>query len=257
MSRRQVRLRQIALVADKLEPHATHLIEVLGLGQPHRDPNVGVFGLENVVLPVGGDFLEIVAPVKGNTSAGRFLARRGGPGGYMVIVQTDDANAERERISGYKVRAVWTIDRPDYKATHFHPADTGGFLLSVDSTLPGADVTEPLGPWQPAGPGWLKQVKTAPVAGMTGCELTAPAPEALADLWSKLLDLPLRQGPTGPEMALANDGLISFVAGPAAGIGAVRLKVADKAAIVAAAKKHGIATNGDRVTICGLDFILA
>ncbi len=256
MTARKVRLRQIALVADTLEPHATHLVEVLGLGEPHRDPNVGVFGLENVVLPVGGDFLEIVAPVQGNTSAGRYLARRGGPGGYMVIVQTDDANAERERIEKHKVRSVWKIDRPDYKATHFHPADTGGFLLSVDSTLPGAEVTERLGPWQPAGPSWQKQVKTAPVVAMTGCELAAPDPKALAALWSRLLDLPLRQGAKGPEMALANDGLITFVPGTMPDIAAVRLKAADKGAVVAAARRHGCKVDGDRVTICGLDFIL-
>lgn len=256
MSQRKVRLRQTALVADKLEPHAGHLIQVLGLGQPFRDGNVGVFGLENVVLPVGGDFLEIVAPVKDNTSAGRFLARRGGPGGYMVIVQTDDANAERERIEKHKVRSVWKIDRPTYKATHFHPADTGGFLLSVDSTLPGAEVTETLGPWQPAGPDWLAQVKRTPVAAMTGCDLSAPDPQALAELWSRLLDLPLRQGARGPEMDLACGGVIAFVPGRTAGIAAVHLKAADKAEVLKRAAAAGVPSGSDSVTICGVDFRL-
>lgn len=256
MSGRKVRLRQIALVADKLEPHAGHLIQVLGLGKPFRDGNVGVFGLENVVLPVGGDFLEIVAPIQDNTSAGRFLARRGSPGGYMVIVQADDANAERERITKQKVRAVWTIDRPTYKATHFHPADTGGFLLSVDSTLPGADVTETLGPWQPAGPDWLDQVKQTPVAAMTGCELSAPDPKALAELWSRLLDLPLRQGARGPEMDLACGGIIAFVPGRTAGIAAVRLKAADKPEVLKRAAAAGLPAGSDSVTICGVDFLL-
>ncbi len=255
MANRKVRLRQIALVAETLEPHNTHLIEVLGLGRPHRDPNVGVFGLENVVLPVGGDFLEIVAPVKENTSAGRFLGRRGGPGGYMVIVQTDDANAERERIVKEGVRAVWSIDRPDYKATHFHPADTGGFLLSVDSTLPGAEVTETLGPWQPAGPDWRENVRREPVTAMTGCVLSAPDPEALAALWSRLLDLPLGRGADGPEMAIAG-GRIGFVAGRDAGIAAVRLKTTDRAGILKKAAAAGVPAGADRVRICGLDFIL-
>ena len=33
------------------------------------------------------NFLEIVAPVKNNTAAGRYLDRRKGDGGYMVICQ--------------------------------------------------------------------------------------------------------------------------------------------------------------------------
>lgn len=255
MANRKVRLRQIALVAETLEPHNTHLIEAFGLGEPFRDGNVGVFGLENVVLPVGGDFLEIVAPVKENTAAGRFLSRRGGPGGYMVILQTDDANAERERIVKQGVRAVWTIDRPEYKATHFHPADTGGFLLSVDSTLPGADVTETLGPWQPAGPTWRDNVRTEPVVAMTGCELSAPDPAALAELWARLLDLPLTKGANGPEIALAG-GVIAFVPGRDAALVGVRLKTTGRAAVLKRATAAGVPVDGNRVGICGLDFIL-
>lgn len=255
MAKRKVRLRQIALAADRLEPHNTHLIRAFGLGEPFRDGNVGVFGLENVVLPVGGDFLEIVAPVKENTAAGRYVARKGGPCGYMVIVQTDDADAERERIVKQGVRAVWTIDRPEYKATHFHPADTGGFLLSVDSTLPGADVTETLGPWQPAGPDWRANVRTEPVVAMTGCELSAPDPAALAELWSRLLDLPVTQGANGPEMALSG-GSIAFVPGREAGLVGVRLKTTDRAGVLKRATAAGVPVDGNRVGICGVDFIL-
>ena len=40
------------------------------------------FGLENTLMPVGRNFLEVVAPIQEGTAAGRYLDRRGGNGGY-------------------------------------------------------------------------------------------------------------------------------------------------------------------------------
>ena len=68
-----LRLRQIALCARKLAPLESTLADVLGLVPCHRDPAVGEFGLENVLFPLGNQFLEIVAPVRPGTAAGRFL----------------------------------------------------------------------------------------------------------------------------------------------------------------------------------------
>ena len=47
----------------------------------------------------GDTFIEIVTPVKENTTAERFLNRRGGNGGYMVIVDCDDVAKEKERVT--------------------------------------------------------------------------------------------------------------------------------------------------------------
>ena len=64
---------------------ADRLRRELGLDEPFRDPGVGVFGLENAVFAVGDTFLEVVAPVQPDTTAGRYLQRRGGDSGYMAI----------------------------------------------------------------------------------------------------------------------------------------------------------------------------
>ena len=74
-------LRQIALVAARLAPVEQALTTVFDLTTCHRDPAVGQYGLENVLLPIGRQFLEVVAPTRDETAAGRFLARRGGDGG--------------------------------------------------------------------------------------------------------------------------------------------------------------------------------
>ena len=74
------RLRQICLVAPNLEPVVADLQAVLGLSVCHRDPAVRRYGLENALLPMGTNFLEVVAPIEDNTAAGRFIARSGGRG---------------------------------------------------------------------------------------------------------------------------------------------------------------------------------
>ena len=82
-------LRQICLVARELQPAVDDLKNILGLEVCYVDPEVKVFGLENALLPVGTNFIEVVSPIQENTAAGRYLNRRGGDGGYMIITQAD------------------------------------------------------------------------------------------------------------------------------------------------------------------------
>jgi hypothetical protein len=88
-----VRLRQAVLVAAELEPVAGRLREELGLGEPYADPGVAEFGIHNAVFALGDAFLEVIAPTGPGTAAGRYLERRGGDGGYMLIFQLDDLDA--------------------------------------------------------------------------------------------------------------------------------------------------------------------
>ena len=82
-----ITLRQICLVAEKLAPALDDFKAVFDIDVCFVDEGVAAFGLENALMPIGTDFIEIVAPVKENTAAGRYLERRGGDGGY------DDAAA--------------------------------------------------------------------------------------------------------------------------------------------------------------------
>jgi hypothetical protein len=80
-------LRQVALLAEKLQPVVDDLRAVLGLEVCFVDQEVGVFGLENSLLPVGTDFIEVVAPVKAGTAGGRYLERRNGDGGRQRLAE--------------------------------------------------------------------------------------------------------------------------------------------------------------------------
>ena len=67
------RLRQIALVAPTLAPAVDAMKTVFGLDPCFRDPAVGKYGLENALFVFGSSFLEVVAPTREGTAAGRFL----------------------------------------------------------------------------------------------------------------------------------------------------------------------------------------
>ncbi len=249
-----MRLRQVCLVAEKLEPVVSDLTSVLGLDVAYRDPLVIYFGLENAVMPINGDFLEVVAPVQENTTAGRYLERRGGNGGYMVLLQCEDAQSERERIAGLGIRSVFTLDNPEYRCTHFHPRDTGGVLLSVDSVAPEADHTERMCMWEPGGPEWTRAVRTDVVSSLVGAELQSEDPAELAELWARILGLPLTECTPADSGIQLQNGMLRFVPavdGRGPGVGAFDLKVEDRSRILAAAKERGCEYSYDQVVIGG------
>ncbi len=249
-----LRLRQICLVAEKLAPAIDDLAAVLGLEVCYRDPSVAKYGLENALLPIGRDFLEVVAPVEANTAAGRYLERRGGNGGYIVILQCDDGARRRDHYAAIGVRVANGMDYGEFLGTQLHPKDTGGCMLEVDRQE--GDVVD--GAWHPAGDDWERHVRTDWTVAMTGCAVQGQAPEALARQWANILERPTEAAGGGFRIPLDN-GAISIVAPQddrGDGLIGVTLRAADPAAILKAAKARGLQTTPSRVTICGTHFDL-
>ena len=214
-----MRIRQVALVARDLEPLVADLCAVLGIEVAYRDPGVGAFGLENAVMPVGDAFLEVVAPTRADTTAGRFLERRGGDAGYMVIIQSDDLEADRRRVEELGVRVVWETRFPDIATIHLHPRDVGGAILSLD-------VARPPESWRWAGPDWPSHVRTDVTSGITGVELRAADAADLACRWGQVLGQPARRTEVDHwEIALAGGGLRFDAAGDGADEGFVAFDV--------------------------------
>ena len=75
-----LRLRQICLVAPELEPAVQTVRELFDVDVCHRDGGVAKYGLVNALFVFGHAFLEIVAPTREGTAAGRFIERSGGRG---------------------------------------------------------------------------------------------------------------------------------------------------------------------------------
>lgn len=204
------------------------LQERFGIEVAYRDPGVAMFGLENAVFPVGEEFVEVVAPTREGTAAGRYLDRRGGDAGYMVICQTDDHAPRRARVEALGIRTVLDHSEPGHEIMQLHPADTGGSFLEIDW----AEGTT----WPPAGFEWEKAVRTDVVSGITAVTVQAPDGAALAARWSEITEIDL-DGSTLPLQG----GEIRFASGEE-GLVAVELMASSG--------------GGQTATICGVEFTL-
>src|SRR6266851_869675 len=252
-----LRLRQLALVANKLAPVIDELRAVFGLEVGHRDPGVKVFGLENALLPVGSQFIEVVAPIQPNTAGGRYLERRAGDGGYMVILQCDDHAPRKRRVAELKIRKVMEDDSPTYCAMQLHPRDTGGSFLEIDFQHGGE---APDGPWAPAGKNWKPAVRTDVVRAITAAEIQSPDRNGLAARWGEILETPVNTDAHGnPTLQLENAKLrfVDAADGRGEGLGGIELAVVDRKRLLDAAEKLHRRVSDDQVLIAGIRFTFA
>ena len=234
-----LRLRQVCLVAADLAGETARIKSLLGLEECHRDPNVGKYGLENVLFPVGSSFIEIVSPTRPGTAAGRFLERHGGRYGYMVIMDCDDPERRQRHAESLGVRVANVIRHGDYLGVQLHPKDTGAAMLEFNSTAGGGD---PMGPYAPAGPHWQAAIRKDVTHALSAVEIESPDPARLAAHWGRILERPVRElGGNSYRIAL-DAGAIDFRSG--SGAEAVFAGVALEAAKAAS------------VEICGVRFDL-
>jgi hypothetical protein len=250
-----LRLRQLALVARQLAPVVDDLHEVFGLDVAFRDPGVATFGLENAVLPVGRQFVEVVAPIRDGTAGGRYLDRRNGDGGYMVILQCDDHLPRKRKIDELGIRKVVEHDEPDYLLMQLHPQDTGGSFLEVDVQIGGESLD---GPWMPAGPDWQQAIRTERVQGIAAAEIQSPEPAKIAERWSWILDLELSDDDGPPTLTLDN-ATIRFVPaedGRGEGLGGIDLIATDGESVTAAADERGLHGDDGVILLGGVRFRL-
>ena len=254
-----IRLRQICLVAGKLKPVLDDFKEIFGLEVCFVDKAVATFGLENSLMPVGSNFVEVVAPIKENTAAGRYLQRRNGDGGYMVICQCashDVQQARRQRAAALNIRVAWAHESKTFDAMQLHPADTGGAFFEIDWDAKG----EPEGHWEPAGGDrWPAARRMDVISAYTAVELQSADPRGLAERWSSIAELPVRQDARGRYAMVLDNASVRFVEaadGRGEGLGGIDVVAADRKRINAAAERRGCRLAEDQVMVCGTRFYL-
>lgn len=248
-----LRLRQIALVAERLAPVEKALIDVLGIRVCYRDPGVAHFGLENALFPIGNQLLEVVAPVRENTAGGRYLERRGGDGGYMVITQCDDHAPRRARVEALGIRIVNQFETHEFRNMQLHPKDTGGSFFEIDEQL-GPHAHDADGPWEPAGPDWQAGRSLNRVSGIAAAEVQCDDPAAVAARWSEIAEIPLTRQHGHPALPLDN-ATVRFVPctdGRPEGLGGIDVLTVDRNAIKSAADDIDALRSDDQIMLCGM-----
>ncbi len=238
-----MRLRQIALVAHDLDAVVADIRAVLGLDYAYDDPAIAKYGLRNAVFPVGETFLEVVSPKQEGTTAGRLLDKRGGDGGYMVILQVADMAEARARVQAAGARIVDQADLDGVAMTHIHPKDVGGAILSLD-------YMDPWERWEWGGPHWRENARTDSSVAIVGAELQSHDPAAMSARWAEVLGRPAG---AGGRIAL-EEGEIRFEPdrdGRGDGVAGFDVAVRDPQEVLARAKARGCVGAHGEVVLAG------
>ena len=121
---------------------------------------------------------------------------------------------------------VWTAELPDIAATHLHPGDVPGAIVSLDWADP-----EPS--WRWAGPSWTGRVPDHAPGGVTGLTIEVSDPAAAARRWAAVLGIPAAgrapttvDGPTTVELPDSRQRLRFVPAGGGRGEGITEVTIA-------------------------------
>ena len=186
-----MRLRQICFVAKDLENALKRFSFIIGSDVCFRDEGISQFGLENGLLEIDGNFIEVVSPFKQDTTAERFMSKLNGDAGYMLIFECENADLYRQKADELNIRSIWKTDLENgVKATHYHPKDIGGLIISVDS-MNKKKWYDKNSYWQWAGDDW--QLKTNNQCSISSISMSCKNPRKLANQWSSFLGLSVNE----------------------------------------------------------------
>jgi hypothetical protein len=244
-----LRLRQICLVAPELAPAEAQVRRIFGVEVCHRDEAVAKYGLVNALFVFGHQFLEIVAPTREGTAAGRFLERSGGQGGYMAIFDTHDPERRQSLVESLNVRIAHVMNAPGFHGIQLHPRDARATMLEFDRS----DGNERLdGAYWPAGPHWLDHQRLDRVSGIPWIDVETPDLNGLAVHWARLIDVPIGVDDDDATVLRFDLGGVRFLPGAPERLAAVHVEVNDPAAVLAAARGEGLAVDGGGFVFCGV-----
>ena len=141
------RLQQVAFLVRDLEEGKELYRRHLGMEICHSE-DLSNYGLLNAVLSAGnGTFIELLQPTSADSSAARYLERRG-EAPYMLIFETSEYDRLIRHLKSLGVRLSEEPSTGDYRHAFIHPSSTNGAFLEV------IEVTASNNPWPPAGPDW-------------------------------------------------------------------------------------------------------
>ena len=249
-----MRIRQLVLVSEDRDSVVNELCSLFQIEVAFYDPGIIHFGLENAVLPVGDTFLEVVSPVKENTTAGRYLKKRKGDGGYMVIIQTNNFKQQKERVKSKDIEIVFHADRKEEgihaQSIHLHPRDVGGAILSLDSM-------KPINSWLWAGKNWENMKNDEVVGFLNGVHIQSKDPEETAKNWERALGREATFEDTLFTIELDNSRVIfkEDLNGRGAGPESFELKVKDRQKVMEQANQLKLLVDGS-IFIGGVEFLL-
>ncbi len=126
------RIDHIGVAVEEIEPAIELYRDRLRLEVTHREV-VQAQGVEAVLLDVGENHVELLAPLSSETPVGRFLAKQG-PGLHHVAYQVDDIDATLASLDRAGLELIDEQPRAGIRGSRVafvHPRSTGGVLTEI------------------------------------------------------------------------------------------------------------------------------
>jgi methylmalonyl-CoA epimerase len=126
------RIDHIGVAVQDLDAALKLYAEVLGMPVVHRE-TVTEQGVEAILLDVGENHVELLAPLGPDTPVGKFLAKKG-PGLHHVAYQVTDIEATLVALKAAGTRLIDETPRIGIRSSRVafvHPASTGGVLTEI------------------------------------------------------------------------------------------------------------------------------
>jgi methylmalonyl-CoA/ethylmalonyl-CoA epimerase len=126
------RIDHVGVAVEDLEAAIALYEGRFGLALVHREV-VEEQGVEAVLLDVGENHVELLAPLGPETTVGRFLAKRG-PGLHHVAYQVPDAEAALDALRAQGVALLDEAPRTGIRGSRVafvHPRSSGGVLTEI------------------------------------------------------------------------------------------------------------------------------
>jgi len=126
------RIDHVGIAVEAIDPALLLYEDSFGLTLVHREI-VEEQGVEAVLLDLGENHIELLAPLDADTPVGRFLARSG-PGIHHIAYQVSDIEAELAQLQAAGIELIDKQPRVGIRGSRVafaHPKYTGGVLTEI------------------------------------------------------------------------------------------------------------------------------
>jgi methylmalonyl-CoA/ethylmalonyl-CoA epimerase len=126
------RIDHVGVAVEEIEPSLELYRDRFGLRVAHREV-VEEQGVEAVLLDVGENHVELLAPLGAETPVGRFLAKNG-PGLHHVAYQVSDIDATLGELRKVGMKLIDEQPRVGIRGSRvafMHPRGTEGVLTEI------------------------------------------------------------------------------------------------------------------------------